>query len=282
MNRILYLFISCFTFTLTLSQSFINGDFEMTTSTQCDYNLADSVFNKKMLNVHAFGKKFTFSNKHYGEMDILTNGCFVEPQNGNWCVGLGVDTTTDAIAIELTDKLTIGQSYKLSFYLYGNTSFGNGIAPIEIGESENDSTFGIKIDSLNPISMEWRKCILNFKANQNSKFITVKNILGIKAWNQVDNFHIEQITSSDNPTYQVNSISYYPNPTNNILHVRYGSNNITCIQVVDHIGKIVIQKKLSGMDESIINIQYLKAGIYYLRVVDNNNLILFSSALEKI
>ena len=39
-------------------QTFINGDFENNTSTACDYNITDVLFNTKISNVYVFGEAY--------------------------------------------------------------------------------------------------------------------------------------------------------------------------------------------------------------------------------
>ncbi len=266
MAKFLIFIIISFQISIISGQSFINGNFEKNNSTDCDYNLIDSVFNLKMSNVYAFGKKFSFSNKHRGEMDILTYGCYVDPENGNWCIGLGVDTTTDAIAIELTNELVVGQSYKLSFYLYGNTSFSSSLAPVEIGESITDSIFGTKIDTLIPVSMQWRECVLQFTASQNSKFITVRNTIGIKAWNQVDNFKIEQSTGTNN--YYTPVALVLPNPSTGLFNFYLGEHNTpVSIEITNSVGSSVYKSASINSDNFQINLLNNSSGIYYYSIV---------------
>lgn len=242
------------------AQSFNNGDFEVNKSSTCDYNLTDSVFNKRMSNVHAFGKRYTFGNKHYGEMDIQTFDCYVNPQNGNWCVGLGTDTTTDAIAIQLNSNLEIGQSYKLSFHVFGNTSFFSSTGNLIIGESLTDSTFGSFIDSISPIAMSWKEVILNFTASQTSKYITVKNALGVRGWNQVDNFSISKITSTNE--IQVEKPKLFPNPTSNFTSIQIdNSSRFLSATIRNTIGEMVLTTKSLKIDVSLFS-----SGIYFIEI----------------
>ena len=71
----------------TQAQTFLNGSFETNTATGCSYNLSNSAFNDLMSNVNAF-------SVNYEQIDIHTSGCYVDPQDGNWCVGLACNTTT--------------------------------------------------------------------------------------------------------------------------------------------------------------------------------------------
>ena len=56
---------------------FINGNFETTTSNGCNYNLINSEFSASMSG--CFGQAVNFN----GEIDIQTQGCYVNPQSGS-------------------------------------------------------------------------------------------------------------------------------------------------------------------------------------------------------
>jgi hypothetical protein len=174
-----------------LCQSFINGDFESNTSVGCEYNLIDNLFNTRISNVTAFGKGYAWAFGGYvGEIDIQTSGCNITPQNGNWCLGLSSDTasTSDAITIELDSNLSAGINYELSFYIFGNTSFDNTLANIEVGESLSDTLFGKLISSITPETNKWKYVSMTFTAAQNSNYISVRTKAGIRGWTQIDNF----------------------------------------------------------------------------------------------
>lgn len=256
------LFFFCNRIQIIYGQSFFNGNFENTNSVDCEYNLVDSIFNKRMLNVHAFGKKYTFSYKHGGEVDIQTIGCYVVPQDGNWCIGLGSDTTTDAIAIQLNSNLEIGQSYKLSFHVFGNTSFFSSTGNVIIGESLTDSAFGSFIDSITPIAMSWKEVTLNFTASQESKYITVKNVIGegIRSWNQVDNFTINRITGINE--IQLEKPKLFPNPTSCFTEIQIDEDSqFKSAKIINALGDIVYSTKNPTIDFS-----QMPTGFYFIEV----------------
>ena len=265
------LMIVSFSFQLNFSQSFINGDFENVTSVDCEYNLPDATFNKRIANVTAFGKTY-FLGKQEGEADILTSGCYVEPQNGQWCIGLASDyhlyTTSDAIAIELTSNLVPDKSYKLTFYLYGNISFSDSLTNIKIGESLNNSTFGVLIDTVTPDPMGWKYVDLEFKSQQNSKFITVQNIPGTNGWNQIDNFTLSMTTSNAIVESQNTSgLNIFPNPATDFVNISVKSfDNNSTFNIIDMSGRTLLNGKLN-CDYSTINIQQLPSGLYFINVI---------------
>ncbi|MBK9220505.1 MAG: hypothetical protein IPO16_00080 [Saprospiraceae bacterium] len=166
-----------------------------------------------MPNVYAFGKTY-INLKYQGEVDIQKKGCYVSPFSGNWCIGLGSDyltyKTSDAIALELSSALIIGNKYKLSFYILGNTTFSDSIGSLLIGESNSSANFGIVIDSVHPIAMTWKEINLEFTAQQNSSFITVKNEVGINAWNQVDSFILAKLQELMNLIIEKLNLHFHP------------------------------------------------------------------------
>lgn len=256
------------------SQTFLNGDFENNISSGCDYNNTDIQFNTKISNVYAFGKGYA-SSGYVGEIDIQTAGCYVTPQNGNWCLGLASDTepTADAVAIELTSNLIIGQSYQISFYVFSNTNFGNTLVNLKIGISNNDSTFGNLLFTAIPNTNSWKHIVFSFTASQTDKFITVTNISGIKCWNQIDNFTISNITGISENTLE--DINIFPNPFSysTILQTDKYFNDAT-LTVYNSSGQIVKQlKNISGQTVTLFR-DNLPSGLYFLRLTQESKVIM--------
>lgn len=247
----------------SFGQTFINGDFENNISTGCDYNLSDATFNSKISNVFAFGKT-NFGGNYIGETDIQTAGCNVTPQSGSWCIGIASDyatyTTSDAVAIELTSNLVPGNSYNLSFYLFGNTTFSSILANVKVGESLTDSTFGIPIDTVAPIPNSWTLITLNFVATQSSKYITVKNIPGTNSWNQIDNFTFSNITHINSIFQKISEVEIFPNPTSDFISIQTdNSSKFISATIRNTIGEL-----LFTTDNSIMDFSRLQSGLYYI------------------
>lgn len=257
------------------SQNFINGDFEINTSTDCDYNNTDSLFNTKMSNVYAFGKAYIPSAGGYvGEVDIQTIDCFVTPQNGNWCLGLSSDTasTSDAIAIELTSDLVVGQTYRISFYIYGNSNFENIVQNVQIGVSENDSTFGSEIYEAQPVLDSWENFVINYAATNSYRFITVANVPGIRGWNQIDNFSISIVNSISKN--EINEFNFYPNPVSNQLNISNSKvKGEFQIYILDATGRLMQNEQYSGIGSHTLNLSSLAQGIYYCKIILGNEVM---------
>jgi len=119
----------------------VNGSFETTTSTGCDYNMNNNVFNSKMSNTNAFGI--------YKKIDIVESGCFVPSiPDGTHAVSIANNpadpTQGEAIALEITTPLTAGDSYKIIFDAIAITDFGPQ-GDLLVGASTSNELFGATI-----------------------------------------------------------------------------------------------------------------------------------------
>ena len=274
MKKYLITLILLFGLYQSYSQTFLNGDFENNLSSGCDYNNTDILFNTKVSNVYAFGKAYSGSDGGYvGETDIQTMGCYVTPQNGNWCLGLSSDTasTSDAVAIELTSNLIIGQSYQVSFYIFGNTSFSNILTDVKIGVSNTDSTFGNLLFTASPFTNIWKHIDFNFTASQSDKFITVANIPGVNSWNQIDNFTISNVTGISEIVLE--DIHIIPNPfsVSTILQTDKVFKDAT-LTVYNSSGQQV--KQINNISGQIITLHRdnLSNGLYFLCLTQDNKI----------
>lgn len=260
-------------------QTILNGDFENNISNGCDYNNTDIVFNTKVSNVYAFGKAFAQSSGGYvGETDIQTTGCYITPQNGNWCLGLssGTESTADAdaVAIELSSNLTIGQSYQISFYVFGNTNFDSFLTNLKIGVSNNDSTFGSLLYTATPVLNNWTNFVFNFTALQSDKFITVTNVPGQKGWNQIDNFTISNVSGILENSLSFKKINIYPNPftSSTIMEIGQIMKDATLI-VYNIYGQQIKQIKNISGQKIILTRDNLPSGQYFVHLTQDNKVI---------
>lgn len=161
-------------------QSFVNGSFETTSaSLSCNYNLVNGTFNSLMSNTNAFGAG--------NELDILINGCY---NSGipDGVRAVGVAANYDEFSLQLSGPLTIGTSYTIAFWSYGEVSF-RPLGNIEIGASTSNSAFGTSIGIVSPVASTWTSHSITFTPIANVSYITVRNQMdGTTHWNHVDNF----------------------------------------------------------------------------------------------
>jgi hypothetical protein len=270
----------CLTFFYFLSnaQSFYNGSFETHTFTACTPTVADIVFNSKMAHVKAFGRTFVSGYGNVGKISIQDSGCSVIPQDGEWCIGLhsAFNTTSDAIALELTSPLVTGMDYQLSFFLHGNTGFQNQQSPVDIGESINDFTIGNHIYRATPGYLSWQNVTFTFTASQASKHITAKIIPGYNSWAQLDNFVISSypVPVGINEDEANGFFQVYPNPVRNELRVQFANDpEAHLLELYNQLGQTACQKRIVQSQTALIDVSALPAGIYYLSVSNSRTTV---------
>lgn len=84
---------------------------------------------------------------------------------------------------------------------------------------------------------------------------------------------IQQTLNSE--SFSENSLLVYPNPSNGIFTLVYGSNKIDKIEVFDVTGKVIMSKKefSSSGNQFSIDIASASQGIYFLKITANNQSI---------
>ena len=253
---------------IAAQSSFINGDFEDNTSVDCGFNYTDANFNMAINNVIAFGSIINPSGS--GETDIMTTDCYVEPQNGDWCLGLATagSEAGDAIAIELSEPLTPGTEYELIFFTYGNTTFSDIIADLFIGESMSSTELGTEIHQVTPVNSTWTETNVVFTAAQASTFITVWSEIDEFAWNQIDNFFLSTFVANEDIVSEQLSLKASPNPTNSEITIDFGKQIPSGIlSLTDLAGKIIYTQNITNLSQVHINLYELPSGIYFLKLI---------------
>tara|TARA_B110000037_G_scaffold19297_1_gene20531 strand:+ start:12674 stop:14362 length:1689 start_codon:yes stop_codon:yes gene_type:complete len=171
---------------VTFGQDFLNGSYEITTSTGCDYNNGIAEFNAVMDNVEMFSG---------WEVDIVQSGCYTPSiPDGVKAIALAADPLggdgSDAVNMELDIPLTAGLEYVLTFWSYGNPSRPNG--DVEIGCSEDGAAMGEMVESVVTTEDTWVEQTVTFVAPNNATHISVRNEQdGAIHWNFVDFFNLE-------------------------------------------------------------------------------------------
>lgn len=264
MKKKTYLFlIFCMILTNSKAQSFINGSFENTTSSGCDYNNNASDFNAVMTNINAIPQT--------EQIDIQRDGCFISNiPDGDITIGLSM---TDAIAIELSSPLISGNTYDISFDAYSNTGFESSIANVQIGVSTLANSIGSIIYTTSITTQDvWNEFIIeDFVAPNNGNYITVSLTNLNSGWTQIDDFNITTNTLSKNGYEYSNTIKIHPNPTTDFITIS-GLKNRENFRVYDILGTEIIKGEI--IDNGEIAIKNFSNGIYFLKF-DNGNTIKF-------
>jgi hypothetical protein len=176
----------------------LNGDFEITTSTGCDFNLMNAEFNSRMSHAFAFGTA--------EQLDIMNgaDGCgyLGPPQSGTVKVGMSADIENgvayDAFSLALSAPVQGGRSYTVSFYgwQWGRT-FAPDIGPVLIGLSNDAASFGTLVFEVTPDTTGWTQHTHSFVAPLDAAHLTVAAREDtLDTWIQVDNFSLVDITST--------------------------------------------------------------------------------------
>ncbi|HEX8269907.1 MAG TPA: T9SS type A sorting domain-containing protein [Flavobacterium sp.] len=244
------------------AQTFLNGSFENSTATSCMTNIDNATFNSYFTNVRGIGELQT--------LDVFyDNACTIYglAQDGHYFSSIEntvSSVTSTAMSFELSSNMISGNTYSFCFYfkgLYDEIQMG----PIEIGISNNSSTFGTLIYTTPTAALEWTNQTVNFQAPITGNYITVR-YQNSTAYNGVliDNFRICDGLGVDNSKASKASYRIYPNPTSDILNIEALENqsDIISLKVYNQIGQKVYDseyiKKLS--------VASLPTGIYMLEI----------------
>jgi predicted RNA-binding protein with TRAM domain len=252
-----------------IAQSFLNGSFENNSAVGCNYNLSDDNFNLLIEHVTAFGMEFNLGG-YIGECDLQTFGCFVNPAEGDWCVGLATEDTEetgDAIALELSSPLTVGETYEVTLQAFGNTEFTDGFAIFEIGETVSDTSFGNMIYINQTTADEWTNYVFTFTATVPATHISARVFANQYAWMQVDDFTISRASSIQVNNGLSSQISLFPNPASDWLQLQLESPaKNSKIIIYNAQGQIVHQQVAIQLTPPRIDIRNWPKGAYFVRV----------------
>ncbi len=224
-TRILVLLVLICKF--TYSQSFLNGNFENNSCTGDHINLTNPGYNSLMQNSTGYGT--------YGNLDIITSSTWGPPQNGSWFVAM-TGNGTDAISLELSSPILMGNQYTISFYDRGGPGYTP--FPFEIGLSTINNVFGtsVYISPLAPVIGVWSQRILTFTAPITANYITVRISGGTLSgtWSHVDNFQFVNNTISinlgnDTTLCPGDSLTLNATVTGGVYHWQNNSTNPTYI-----------------------------------------------------
>ncbi len=159
-----------------------NGSFEITTFTpDCYSNVGNRAVSEAFESVTAFGAA--------SQIDVYTTGCYdLTPADGDFHFGLGVyGGRSDAIAVALSEPLTVGQRYRLRLSvnraLYDTrVSVGVSTQPTELGTILHESAL---------LPDEPMELVIDFTAESPGSFITVQAEAEGIGWAFVDDLRLE-------------------------------------------------------------------------------------------
>jgi hypothetical protein len=236
------------------AQSLLNGDFENNSASQCEFNLPNTDYASKMDHSWAFGNG--------EEVDIQTFVCGYEsPQAGSWFVSLSKDTegNCDAISLEISEKLSPGQAYTVSFFncaLMGST-------PLQFGLSTSASDFGDLLYASTPVLNLWEQKTFTFTAPNNGQYLTVRTDSASPqgGWNLLDNVQLSGSLAVDD--YQRAEVAVFPNPSTGEFSVSANS-GIAEVRIFNALGQLVRSQSADGVQTASF---WLDAdGVYFVNL----------------
>ncbi len=95
-------------------------------------------------------------------------------------------------------------------------------------------------------------------------------------YNQVNKSNcLQALTAGVTEVIKQNDFSLFPNPVKSLLTISSTINGITSIgyEIVDVLGKIVLQNENNASDKFTINVSDLNSGIYFVRLRINNSIV---------
>lgn len=177
------------------AQSLVNGGLEQSAITSCAFNMVNAEFNSIMTGVTAFGN--TPHAGSVGETDILVEGCLAGPHSGASAVMIACEaTTTDRLALALTEPLQAGVTYRFGLQAMAWTQWSPVVHAIEVGVSNSSTSFGTPVGTLLPESMEWTPLELDITPAQSAAYITLRVVLdGVNGSVIIDDLVVESAAS---------------------------------------------------------------------------------------
>jgi hypothetical protein len=261
MKRFLFFILLCFA-PIIYGQTFLNGDFENNSVTNCMINnITNQQFNTLMNDVKGIGLAET--------LDIFydTNcPAYSSAQSGHYFVSLennsSDSTQSTAISLKLSNALQVGEIYSLSFYVKGG-------GPIVIGVSDTDSSFGSVIYTSPTVVNFWTLRTITFTAPLTGEYVTVKygSFLGGAL---VDNFIIYSGLGIDGQT-GIEKLKIFPNPFSNQITFTSSTNELSTISLYDLLGKQILQQSFSN--STTINTEQLENGIYFYELENSKRIL---------
>ncbi len=243
-------------------QTFFNGSFENNSVTNCSIDIDNTAFDSLMLNIKGIGELQTLDIFH----DTICP-YFSLAQNGNYYVSLentNDSTKSTAVSFKLTDTLQIGLNYNFCFYDKGLTI---GVGPVEIGVSNNDSTFGSLVYTSAPGDTVWTQRLVNFNAPLTGNYITARYKYSSPPYNGIliDNFGMCESAGIDKEFLTEKTFKIFPNPTTKELNIHFLQNNyhLKCYRILNPYGQELF---ISPYSEKI-NIEFLPNGFYILEIM---------------
>lgn len=271
-----------FSFSFCMSQTIINGNFEINTLSSCLINPTNTAYNNAISNSFAFGDYF------FSGPDLLKSTCpYGSPANGTWFLGIGYGTQpgvgyrSDAISLEIDMNLVQGNSYTIKYFDKVSIDGGGagGLIPLQFGLSTESLSFGALINSSVP-SYSWTERSFTFVAPNNGNFITLKPLVTgtTGSWIHVDNIRIENALGLADESLET-EIAPFPNPFSNTLTFKLNNNNLSELRIFDITGREIVEKEFTN--ELTLETFDFNPGLYFYTIMSENRIVKKGKILKK-
>ncbi len=208
----------------------------------------------------------------------------------------------------LSQALSIGQTYYVSFY--ANLPFGFSNSIVSVATNHLGALFTtfpfvnqhyatiinfahIYTDSLVTDTLNWTLISGSFIADSAYNYITIGNFFDAlhtdtlhlgSSPNDVSAYYIDDVCVSTDSLFATNwwlttgmqneqiyshQISIYPNPSSGEINIS-SYNPMQEIKIYDPLGELVFSSEIKGDLQSKLSLQFLNAGLYYVRVKTAN------------
>ena len=282
MKNLLLSLTILFSSSFCMSQTIINGNFEINTLSSCLINPSNTTYNNSISNSFAFGDYF------FSGPDLLKSTCpYGSPANGTWFLGIGYGTQpgvgfrSDAISLEIDMNLVQGNSYTIRYFDKVSTDGGGagGLIPLQFGLSAESSSFGTLIHSSVP-SYSWTERSFTFVAPSNGNFITLKPLVTgtTGSWIHMDNIRIENTLGLADESLET-IIVPFPNPFSNTLTFKLNNNDLSELRIFDITGREIIKKEFTN--ELTLDTFDFNPGLYFYTISYGNLIIKKGKIVKK-
>jgi len=282
MKNLLLSLTILFSSSFCMSQTIINGNFEINSLSSCLINPSNTTYNNSISNSFAFGDYF------FSGPDLLKSTCpYGSPANGTWFLGIGYGTQpgvgfrSDAISVEIDMNLVQGNSYTIRYFDKVSTDGGGagGLIPLQFGLSTESLSFGTLIHSSVP-SYSWTERSFTFVAPSNGNFITLKPLVTgtTGSWIHVDNIRIENTLGLVDESHET-EIASFPNPFSNYLTFKLNNNDLSELRIFDLTGREIMKKEF--INELTLETFDFNSGLYFYTITSESRIVKKGKILKK-
>jgi len=242
----------------------LNGSFEDNALTSNAINCPNGKFDSIMNNCFSFG--------YSGNIDIIKDPdfCNSTAEQGQWFIAM-TGGGSDQLSMQLSQALTKGSPFKLTFYNKFCEVFPNVMSSeVQIGLSTIKDSFGTLLGTTRaPLSSDWMQNTFSFFAPCDGAYITIKLKTGTAhdTWVEFDDFTLSKSVSLNE--YSLDSaILIYPNPAKDLINIQT-SEPIREVKIYSSTGSLILTPEPS----KTIDISRLSKGLYFIQVMQQGNII---------